>query len=54
DSTQRIDDYDPETQGAIRKIMVYHPHEQRHGPRQPITSGDNQPTMSFPTSLDLE
>ncbi|ETV64865.1 hypothetical protein H257_18296 [Aphanomyces astaci] len=50
DSTQRIDDYDPETQGAIRKIM----HEQRHGPRQPITSGDNQPTMSFPTSLDLE
>ncbi|ETW06193.1 hypothetical protein H310_03766 [Aphanomyces invadans] len=48
DSTQRIDEYDPETQGAIRKIM----HEQRHGGR--ITSGENQPTMSFPTSLDME
>ncbi|KAF0685668.1 Aste57867_22504 [Aphanomyces stellatus] len=44
DSTQRIDEYDPETQGAIRKIM----YEQR------TQNKESPPSLSFPSSLDME
>lgn len=36
DSTMKVEEYDPETQGAIRKIMVRGPTRQRSGANLPL------------------
>ncbi|OQR87688.1 nuclear migration protein nudC-like protein [Achlya hypogyna] len=45
DSTMRIDEYDPVTQGAIRKVM----YEQRHG----IRSGTNNLELPGPPTTEI-
>ncbi|KAH9109764.1 hypothetical protein LEN26_013969 [Aphanomyces euteiches] len=45
DSTQSIDEYDAETQGAIRKIMYEQQHKQQT---------EAIPSMTFPSSLNME